>query len=75
MWTRHRDEGDLVEWARRDGYATVRMRRRPDGRWAVRLDLLRQAADGPEYEQTVVDDRSAATERAAVMRARATVRS
>ena len=75
MWTRHRDDDGLVEWARRDGYATVRMRRRPDGRWAVRLDLINQAPDGPAYEQTVVADRSAAAERAAAMRARATMQS
>jgi sugar/nucleoside kinase (ribokinase family) len=75
MWSRHRDEGELVEWSRRDGYATVRMRRRPDGCWAVRLDLLKQAPDGPGYEQTVVDDRGAAAQCAAAMRASATVQS
>jgi hypothetical protein len=37
------------------------------------LDLLEQAPDGPAYEQTIVADRSAASQLAAVMRARATV--
>ncbi|PNW31126.1 UNVERIFIED_CONTAM: hypothetical protein BEN50_20060 [Euhalothece sp. KZN 001] len=72
MWHRTRDDSTLVEWTRRDGYGTVRMRRRPDGRWVVRLDLLMQAPDGPVYEQAVVDDRTAATAAADALRAQAT---
>jgi hypothetical protein len=75
MWSRSRDDVGLVEWTRRDGYASVRMRRRPDDRWVVRLDLLMQAPDGPAYEQQVLDDRAAATAVAEAMRRRATVSS
>jgi hypothetical protein len=72
MWQRSREESGLVEWTRRDGRGTVRMRRRPDGRWVVRLDLLIQAPDGPLYEQVVVDDRPAATAAADALREQAT---
>lgn len=72
MWDRTRDDAELTEWTRQDGYGSVRMRQRPDGRWVVRLDLLMQAPDGPAYEHQVLDDRSAAVAAAAAMRTQAT---
>lgn len=59
-WREVRDDGRLREWRREDGCATVRLRERPDGSVAVRLDVLEQAPEGPAYEQSVVDDRAAA---------------
>jgi hypothetical protein len=59
-WRQVRDGGRLREWQREDGRATVRLRERPDGSVAVRLDVLEQAADGPAYAQSVVADWAAA---------------
>jgi hypothetical protein len=58
-WRSVRDNEGLCEWERSDGTATVRLRRRVDGSWAVRLDVLYQAADGPDYRFEVVEDRAA----------------
>jgi len=59
-WTQSRDDGDLVEWTREDGFATLRRRRRPDGEWVVRLDRLHQAPGGRAYRCERVADESAA---------------
>jgi hypothetical protein len=58
-WHATRDDGRVCEWERSDGTATVRLRRRADGSWAVRLDVLYQAADGPAYRFEGVEDRAA----------------
>lgn len=59
-WTRSRDDDGLVEWTRKDGYVTLRRRRRPDGEWVVRLDRLHQAPEGRGYRRERVADESAA---------------
>jgi hypothetical protein len=52
----------LREWERDDGHATVRLRRRETGDWAVRLDRLVQAPEGSAYRfETVADADEAAT--------------
>jgi hypothetical protein len=64
-WHETRTGDRVTEWEREDGHATVRLRRRPDGRYVVRYDRLFQAAEGPEYRQEVVPDRESAVELAA----------
>ncbi|WP_253738461.1 DUF7543 family protein [Halohasta salina] len=61
-WERTRTDDGLTEWTRADGYATIRLRRRTDGRFAVRLDRLHQADEGRGYAFEIVDTRSAAEE-------------
>lgn len=53
------DEG-IEEWTRADGNATIRLRRRTDGRFVVRLDRLYQADEARSYAYEVVADRAAA---------------
>lgn len=60
-WSRVRDDDGLFEFEREDGYATIRVRRRPDGTWAVRLDRLTQAPEGSTYRQERRDSHEAAT--------------
>lgn len=59
-WERVTDEKRLIEWKRSDGYATIRLRERPDGRCTVRLDRLHQAPEGREYRHETVDSREEA---------------
>jgi hypothetical protein len=54
------DSDGAVEWERSDGYATIRLRERHDGSFAVRLDRLFQAPEGQLYRRE-----TAATEEAA----------
>ena len=61
-WTQSREEADLVEWTRADGYVTIRRRRRADGGWVVRLDRLYQAPEGSGYRRERVADAEAATQ-------------
>ncbi|WP_144900917.1 DUF7543 family protein [Halobellus captivus] len=61
-WTRSLYRDGLVEWTREDGCATIRRRRRPDGRWIVRFDRLFQASAGGGYHRERVDDLDAANE-------------
>lgn len=56
------DDAELTEWTRSDGNATIRLRKRADGRFAVRYDQLHQAADGRAYAYETVDSRDAAEE-------------
>ncbi|OSP10221.1 hypothetical protein B9H04_03335 [Halorubrum ezzemoulense DSM 17463] len=67
-WSLERDDGTVTEWARSDGYATVRLRERTDGEFVVRLDVMEQAADDSAYERERFDDRDAAEERAVAWR-------
>lgn len=53
-WRLTRDEDPVTEWRRADGYASVRMRRRPDGTWVVRYDRLTQAPRGSAFRQRSV---------------------
>jgi len=59
-WERTRADDGLEEWTRADGHATIRLRRRTDDRFAVRLDRLHQADEGRGYAFEVVDTRPAA---------------
>ncbi|ELZ26624.1 hypothetical protein C474_19534 [Halogeometricum pallidum JCM 14848] len=61
-WQEIRADDRITEWERSDGNATIRLRRRPDDTWAVRLDRLYQAEDGRGYRRERVDDESAARE-------------
>ncbi|MFC6725733.1 hypothetical protein ACFQE1_15435 [Halobium palmae] len=57
------DETDVVgatEWTRSDGYATIRLRERHDGSWAVRLDRLFQAPEGQLYRRETAPAEDAA---------------
>jgi len=54
------DTDELTEWERADGHATIRIRERADGRFAVRYDQLHQADDGRGYAYETVDTRAAA---------------
>lgn len=48
------------EWERSDGFATIRLRERHDGSWAVRLDRLFQAPEGQLYRRETVTSEGAA---------------
>ena len=59
-WQHVDAEGPYDEYERADGLATVRVREQTGGGFAVRLDCLEQAPDGPEYRRETRGDRSAA---------------
>ena len=60
-WTETTDApGDIREWERADGTATIRLRTRPDGTWVVRLDVLHQAPDESRYRRRDAETESAA---------------
>ena len=59
-WEQTTAEDGIDEWTRADGNATIRLRRRTDGRFAVRLDRLYQADEDRGYAYEVVDTREAA---------------
>jgi len=59
-WEQTTTEDGLEEWTRADGNASIRLRRRTDGQFAVRLDRLYQADEGRGYEYEVVENRTAA---------------
>ncbi|WP_281195580.1 hypothetical protein [Halorubrum sp. F4] len=67
-WSLKREDATITEWERSDGYATVRIRERGDGRFVVRLDVMEQAVDDRAYDRVVLDERAAAEERAAAWR-------
>lgn len=59
-WERTRADNGLEEWTRADGHATIRLRRRTDGQFAVRFDRLHQADAGRGYAFEIADTKSAA---------------
>jgi hypothetical protein len=59
-WREVRSDGRITEWERADGRVTVRLRRRPDESWAVRLDQLYQDAEARAYRRERTDTESAA---------------
>lgn len=61
-WTVREEGDDRVRWERADGTAIVVARVTATGAWAVTLDRLEQAPEGPTYERTTVDSREAALE-------------
>ncbi|WP_372913029.1 hypothetical protein [Salinigranum sp.] len=54
------DPGVVAEWSREDGWATIRLRRRGDEAWVVRLDRLTQAPEGSLYLEDRVETRGEA---------------
>lgn len=59
-YERTTDTEELTEWERDDGHATIRLRERADGRFAVRYDQLHQAESGRAYAYETVESRAAA---------------
>lgn len=57
-WERTTDGDDRLAWERDDDRARVTVRRTGDGAWAVTVDLLEQAADGPAYRRETVGSRA-----------------
>lgn len=64
-WERTREEADHLAWERSDGYARVTVRETATGAWAVVVDRLEQAADGPAYRRETTADRDEAVTLAA----------
>lgn len=54
-WREVRADDRVTEWERDDGYVTVRVRRRGDDTWVVRLDQLYQDAEERRYERERTD--------------------
>ena len=63
------DTDEFIEWERADGHATIRIRERADGQFAVRYDQLHQADGGRAYAYETVETREAAEELVADWRA------
>jgi hypothetical protein len=59
-YERTTDTDELTEWERADGHATIRLRERADGGFAVRYDQLHQADGGRAYAYETVESRVAA---------------
>ena len=59
-WEQTTADEEIEEWTRADGNATIRLRRRTDGRFVVRFDQLYQADEDRGYAYEVVEDRAAA---------------
>jgi hypothetical protein len=59
-WTERTDTTVVEEWRREDGWATIRLRRRGEDTWLVRLDRLTQAPEGSLYREERLDTRAAA---------------
>lgn len=59
-WEQTTVEDGIEEWTRADGNATIRLRKRTDGRFTVRLDQLYQADNDRGYNYEIVDTREAA---------------
>ncbi|WP_254545671.1 DUF7543 family protein [Halomarina pelagica] len=56
-WTETTDRG-TTRWTREDGTVVVALRETADTRWAVTLDRLEQAPEGPGYERETVPTRA-----------------
>ena len=59
-WEQTTVEDRVQEWTRADRNATIRLRQRTDGQFAVRLDQLYQADEGRGYAYEVLESREAA---------------
>ena len=59
-WEQTTADDTLEEWTRADGHATIRLRERTDGSYAVRFDRLHQASAGRGYAFETVDKRETA---------------
>jgi hypothetical protein len=58
-WHESNAREGVTEWERDDGYATIRLRERPDGAFVVRFDRLIQAPEGDGYRRETVETREA----------------
>lgn len=58
-WTRTED-GERITFEREDDTAVLTVRPTATDTWAVTLDLLEQAPDGPDYRRETVADRDTA---------------
>ncbi|SFR44962.1 DUF7543 family protein [Halogeometricum limi] len=54
-WQEVRADGQITEWERSDGTATIRLRRRVDETFVVRLDRLYQSDEGRGYRRERFD--------------------
>ncbi|SFG03460.1 hypothetical protein SAMN04488063_1207 [Halopelagius inordinatus] len=54
-WREVRADERITEWERDDGHVTVRLRRRGDETWVVRVDQLYQDSTERRYERERVD--------------------
>ncbi|MFC5366177.1 DUF7543 family protein [Salinirubrum litoreum] len=61
-WHESNAREGVTEWERDDGYATIRLRERGDGRFVVRFDRLIQASEGDGYRRETVESREAGEE-------------
>jgi hypothetical protein len=61
-WHESNAREGVTEWERDDGYATIRLRERPDGRFVVRFDRLIQAPEGDGYRRETVGSRETGEE-------------
>lgn len=59
-WSRTEDDDGGRRWERSDGYAIITARATATGEWAVSLDRLEQAPEGPAYEHETVASREEA---------------
>ncbi|MEF8843123.1 MAG: hypothetical protein V5A62_16110 [Haloarculaceae archaeon] len=59
---------DRTEWERDDRFVRVVVRRTAGEEWAVTLDALEQAPEGPAYARETHPTREAATDRAEAWR-------
>lgn len=62
-WSERGDDGTR-RWEREDGTATLTLRQTANERWAVTLDVIKQAADGPVYRRATLTGEDAAVEQA-----------
>jgi hypothetical protein len=67
-WHESNAREGVTEWERDDGYATIRLRERADGRRVVRFDRLVQAPEGDGYRRETVETREAGERLAAEWR-------
>lgn len=59
-WTKSTRGDGTTEWDRTDGNANIRIRRRYDGTFTVRLDRLFQAPEGQFYRRETAQTEEAA---------------
>ena len=59
-WTESTSDETTTEWERSDGNANIRLRRRHDGSFALRLDRLFQAPEGQFYQRETASTEEAA---------------
>lgn len=56
-WEQTQGDADHLAWERSDDYARVTVRETATGAWAITVDQLEQAADGPAYRRETTENR------------------